>query len=355
MASRSSIAALIKEQIPAFSFEHAEVPFERLGVDNFGLLALRASVEQDAGRPIEDHLWLEAKTPGQLLSLFDDGKDARAAAADGKQVDVRRRYRLNMPQMALGGLSESWLFKELGDLHWSMITSGLGVSSSALCDGNGSRLYATFTRLRIEATCPLLAFVENEDVSLHGAIERFGAGMFFSTISLQGPAKAIRASAMSSFTKRGASNGNTSLLKGQAVIPPGCRIRELQAMPEIGDGYRLRRKSTPAPALFETEYEFIPYHDINGVGLLYFAAYPTISDICELRYMGLGNQWALTASSVSRDIFYFANSDIHDRLIYRVHSRKDRPGEIEIESSLSRASDGTLMAYLVTKKAVTRA
>lgn len=32
-------------------------------------------------------------------------------------------------------------------------------------------------------------------------------------------------------------------------------------------------------------------HDINGVGLLYFATYPTISDICELRYLGRANAW----------------------------------------------------------------
>ena len=45
------------------------------------------------------------------------------------------------------GLSESWLLKELGDMHWSMITKGLGSPSSELCDGSGNRLYATFTRI----------------------------------------------------------------------------------------------------------------------------------------------------------------------------------------------------------------
>ena len=57
-------------------------------------------------------------------------------------------------------------------------------------------------------------------------------------------------------------------------------------MPDFGLGYRAQRGSVLRPALFEAEYKIVPYHDINGVGLLYFAAYPTISDICELAYTG---------------------------------------------------------------------
>jgi probable biosynthetic protein (TIGR04098 family) len=125
-------------------------------------------------------------------------------------------------------------------------------------------------------------------------------------------------------------------------------------MPEFGQGYRERRNGTLAPVLFEVSYDIIPYHDINGVGLLYFAAYPTISDISELKYMGRGNAWALEASTISRDVFYFANSDVLDRLIYRVHARRDLQDGVEIESSISRASDGILMAYLVTRKVLAR-
>ena len=48
--------------------------------------------------------------------------------------------------------------------------------------------------------------------------------------------------------------------------------------------YRDRRSANPDAAIFDSEYEIVPFHDINGVGLLYFAAYPIISDICSLRY-----------------------------------------------------------------------
>ena len=31
---------------------------------------------------------------------------------------MKRVVQVGMPQMALGCLSENWLLKELGDLHW---------------------------------------------------------------------------------------------------------------------------------------------------------------------------------------------------------------------------------------------
>jgi probable biosynthetic protein (TIGR04098 family) len=123
-------------------------------------------------------------------------------------------------------------------------------------------------------------------------------------------------------------------------------------MPDLGLGYKTQRNTTLGPALFETEYRIIPYHDINGVGLLYFAAYPNINDICELEYMGRASQWAFESSTLSRDIFYFANSDAQERLKYRVHCQQQTAEGVRIESSLSRVSDGVLMAYIVTNKSV---
>jgi probable biosynthetic protein (TIGR04098 family) len=352
MVPTSTIAALLAKEIPGFSMDRAELSFAQLGVDSFAMLELRVAIEHASGQPIPDAIWVELETPARLLAHLSEALPAPAPARTG--TDIRRQYALNMPQMALGGLSESWLFKEVGDAHWSMITSGLGAPSSALRDGSGDRLYATFTRLRIEATAPLARFEENEHLTLDGRISRFGAGMFFSELAIAGAGKTIRASIMSSFTKRGSPTSNSSLLKGQPTIPPGCPIPDVAEMPKLGQGYRERRNGTLAPALFEASYNIIPYHDINGVGLLYFAAYPTISDICELKYMGRANDWALEASTVSRDVFYFANSDARDRLIYRVHARHDTASGVDIESSISRASDGAVMAYLVTRKVVAR-
>jgi probable biosynthetic protein (TIGR04098 family) len=265
---------------------------------------------------------------------------------------TKRTYSLNMPQMAMGGLSESWCLKEFGDLHWGMILSGLGTSSSKLADGLGERLYATFTRIKYDSTHPLSAFTEDENVVIEGNLTRLGAGIFISNITLSGSNKSIKANAMSSFTKRGAISSNVDLLKGQPNIPDDCPIQVINEMPRFGLEYRNLREGLFSEPLFESSYDIIPYHDINGVDLLYFAAYPIISDICELRYMNVGNRWATRASTVKRDIYYFANSDPDKPLIYRVHLCRKLDSGIEIESSISRADDNKMMAYIITRKDV---
>jgi probable biosynthetic protein (TIGR04098 family) len=344
-----ALHAALSEAIPGFSAEMASRPFAALGVDSFGMLSLRARVEQALG-PVDDPVWTTLATPGELLEL---GRSGLVSEAEATGATHSRRYRINMPQMAVGGLSESWLFKEIGDLHWSMIMQGLGVRSSELSDGTGERLYATFTRLRLTSTAPISSFAENEEVSLKGEIARFGAGLFFSEVGIAGHAKTIRASVMSSFSKRGAPTSNAGLLKGQPSIGPDCPIRVLEAMPAFGLEYQGRRSAALPEVLFECPYDILPVHDINGVGLLYFAAYPAISDICELRFIGEGTRWAIRASTVQRDVFFFANCDLGDRLIYRAHARRDLDTSVEIESSISRESDGKLMAILVTRKELT--
>ena len=352
MVNTSTIVALLRQQIPGFSPDQAGSRFGDLGIDSFGLLELLATIERATGAPMSDTAWGEIETPAQLMAYLQ--RDVVAPSSEHGPT-LRRRYALNMPQMAVGGLSESWLFKELGDAHWSMITAGLDAPSSALCDDQGDRLYAALTRIRIESSAPLRAFEENENVALDARISRYGRSMFFSEVALHGTQKTLKASLMSSFAKRGAPTTNTSLVKSQPNIPAGCPIPDLAMLPDFGLGYRLQRGNALPPALFETTYDIVPYHDINGVGLLYFAAYPTINDICELAFMERNQRWAFDSSTLSRDIFYFANADAQDRLLYRVHAKRPIAGGVAIESSLSRLSDGALMAYLVTHKAVPHA
>jgi probable biosynthetic protein (TIGR04098 family) len=347
------VGGLLALQVPGFSIDDSATRFTELGIDSFGLIELRLGVEQLVGHPLADGIWLALQSPADLLAVISS-LSAAAPTAPTPSEALRRDYVLNMPHMALRGLSECWLGKELGDAHWAMITDGLGVRSSELRDGQGDRLYATFTRLRWTSTRPLSGFAENEAATLTGTIERAGAGLFFSEQSFKGATATISASVMSSFARRGEVTSNTTLHKGQPAIGPACRVVDRGAMPELGLGYRSRRAALAAtsPVLYERDYQILPYHDINGVGLLYFAAYPMISDLCELSYVDRGNDWATQASTMTRDVCYFANCDVNDTIVYRVHARRDEPGAIELETSLTRKSDGAAMAHLVTRKDV---
>jgi probable biosynthetic protein (TIGR04098 family) len=330
---------IIREEIPGpqdFSASIVDLP-----IDSFGIVVLRGRIEAALGRPVSDNVWGRIETLNDILALSPEENNSPAA---GASAQMRRVYSVNMPQMAMGGLSESWLLKELGDLHWCMIASGLGSQSSSITDGSGNRLYATFTRICYSLHEPLGTISENSSLDLSGSISRFGAGTFISDVGLGHDLAPGAARLMSNFSRRGKAD-NTSLLKGQPTIPEGCRIPDI-ALPTFMLEYRDRRSATLDAALFDSEYEIVPFHDINGVGLLYFAAYPIISDICSLRYFAGFS----TLSTVSRDVFYFANTDTEDPLIFRVHKWKLSGSVLDTETSLSRKSDGALMAYLVTRK-----
>ena len=205
---------------------------------------------------------------------------------------------------------------------------------------------------QFNSTHPLTDYSENENITFKGEISRYGSGIFFSNIFVSGNNKSIKFSLMSTFTRRGSPNSNSELLKGQPIIPKSCPIIELTEMPALGDEYRKKRNQKKVNSLFKTPYEILPFHDINGVGLLYFASYPIISDICEQRFMKIGNKWAIKASPICRQIYYYGNCDLNDSLLYTVHSKEDNNSEITFESSLSRTSDGLKIGSIITTKAL---
>jgi probable biosynthetic protein (TIGR04098 family) len=148
-------------------------------------------------------------------------------------------------------------------------------------------------------------------------------------------------------------------------------VLEISEVPDLATEYRSMRKGEVATAvlageelslqdevLFQTSYAINPYYEINGVNLLYFASYPMISDACERGYVhahrdefGLGGDWAIEASTIGRDIFYFSNCDIDDTVRYELNC-VDRSSAklVSFVSTLRRESDGRKMATILTVK-----
>lgn len=346
--SRDDVVALIRRVFPSVSPSQLDTPLDQLDIDSFGLITLRTELELALGREIADSAWTSIETLGDVLRIAGTPAVRKPQAAAASPVAEQRTQQLNMPQMSQSGLSEAWLFKELGDIHWELITRGLKRPSSELKDAAGDRLYATFTRFQLSSSAPMAAYRENETIAIDARISRFGAGMFFNEASVQGAGKAATLRIMSSFSKFGDAGANTSLLKGQPDIPADCAIPALAELPEFARDYRERRASVLGAPLFETEYEIVPVHDINGVGLLYFAAYPMIDDICAARHVGRATFAKL--STAERDVFYFANCNADDAVVYRLHRFEQADDHVALEASLSRKSDGTLMARVLTRK-----
>ena len=105
-----------------------------------------------------------------------------------------RKLKLNIPQLLSGGLSENWLLKELGDVHWAMISESLGTKSNEIIDSNGERLYASFVRLQWEANETFFSFKENDMIEFEGELSLYGNKMFFSNDHIISDNKHISAS-----------------------------------------------------------------------------------------------------------------------------------------------------------------
>lgn len=267
--------------------------------------------------------------------------------------------------MAVKALSENWLFKEMGDTHWELICKGLNTKSFDLKNETEDRLYATFVRIRINCDKSLKHFTENEDGIIEGGISRFGNSMYFSNIDVVTDNNKIKAELMTTFSIRKGED-NKALSKSE---PHGVEneVAQLPSFPQMGNDYRLLKKRVKKEltfgdyafdltedSIYSNEYRINAFYDINGVNLLYFASYPIINDYSEGIYFNDNEdygRWEQTYYTKYKDVFYYANCDINETIIYKLNNFKELPnGDIQISSTLCRKSDDGILARIFSVK-----
>lgn len=358
---------IIQAVVPEISEANVKQPFNDLGIDSIDLVTIRVEFEREIGKIIPDSKWLCFENIHDIVDYCNNHKNIFSLnQKDLRKKRLSKKITIDMPQMAIQALSENWLFKELGNLHWQMLCNGLNTKSFDLKDDLNNRLYATFVRVRIDCTTPLSQFKENKTLKIEGEINRYGNSMYYSSIVLKSNISIISANLMTSFSIRNESD-NTKLVKSQ----PNCvknLIEELDINSKFGNEYRLIKKNEldeikignvkfkiSNDAIFEMTYNINPYYDLNGVGLLYFASYPIISDMCESNFFNTLEKnlyrWELTYYTLSRDIFYYGNCNISDEILYKLHSFSFIENDtVQINSSLHRKSDNLLIARIFTIK-----
>lgn len=370
----TNILPIIKAISPQFEEQQLNLLFDECGLDSFDLLDFRVRLEKATDAAIPDTQWIAFKSFADVQRYLNNGVAAPAEETTPGGVTSNRHTSVNMPQMALGGLSESWLLKEFGDIHWEMTCRALNSESHNLKDELGNRLYATFVRVRYESSHHLKTFRENEPLDFQARLSRCGRSMFFSDVTLHGENKQIRTSLMTTFSMR--ESNNKTLLKGEPSIPADCAVDLFDSLPSFGEEYRAMRRgdsrelrlanetfAVTNDLLYETTYDINPYHDLNGVNLLYFAAYPLISDRCEMEFIrdrhpelvSDSRHWPVAASTIARDVFYYGNCDLDDRIVFVVNSfERGRDRKFKIATSLFRRAraeaDRQLIANIFTVK-----
>ncbi len=264
---------------------------------------------------------------------------------------MKRTVQVGMPQMALGCLSENWLLKELGDLHWETLCSSLQRSSNDLVDSQDRRLYATFVRIGFELDGTLRDFPEGDEITFSAEMTRFGRSTVQSTIEINGRNSSGSATLLTTFSVR-AREGSNALMKSEPV----GEYHEVESASDLSPffkGYSSirseygRRKSDnePDPA---TVYHFNPFTDSNGANLLYFASYQSMTDLLTFR----AHSDEVDVFTKQRDIYYFRNSDLTDGVYLEELGRTGTTaaGGVDSQNLLFRASDGECLAYISTVK-----
>jgi probable biosynthetic protein (TIGR04098 family) len=300
-----------------------------------------------------------------------------------------------MPHLDARGLSENWLFRHAGDLHWEAIGRRLGALSDEIRSDEGERLYPTVVAARAIYEQPLSSVRENDVLESAVQVVACGRSCAHGRIQLTVGVDEARFSLelLTTFAVRESSG---LLRMGLPAARLAARWTPVEGTPVIARLAKAARRGDPllddefsgpsslaldagqpntpisTPMLGRVSYEPSPYSDYNGAGLLYFASYVTIADTTErqiVRDLGLagsvGNprktlcnpdgetDWALRTSAVRRDVFYYANLPLGESLAAELVAFEpdaaSNPG-IKTRLRLRRARTGQTIADVVTRR-----
>jgi probable biosynthetic protein (TIGR04098 family) len=277
-----------------------------------------------------------------------------------------------MPHLDAGGLSENWLFRHAGDLHWEAIGQRLAAASHQIQSDAGERLYPTFVAARARYDGPLSSVRENDLFAASAEVLPCGRACAHGRIRAAAGGTRLDLELLTTF----------AVCEGPGVLRmalPAARLATRWApapagpLPAIARLARAARRGEPladgfsgpslevgAP-LGRLDYQPSPYADYNGAGLLYFASYVTIADTAERRLvhdLGLAPSrtadWALAASPVRRDVFYYSNLPLGEPLTAELLAFERHGEGVRTRMRLRRAMGGEAMADLVTRRTLAR-
>lgn len=279
---------------------------------------------------------------------------------------------IHLPQTDATGLSENWLFKHCGEMHWDHLCAAIGVSgvnSKEMRDDAGNRLYPTFVAIKGRYATPLSTVQMDQHFETTVKLNHYGRAFFHSAIAFKNEEARFDLEMLTTFVARNKSGLNElhqSLPSANLVYnsepfnsPPPIlklsrKLRHAELMEYDLLGYRFSLSEHDRG--LQMSFEPSPYIDYNGAGLLYFAAYPTIADTLERQLIGrhqlaeTTRDWSVQSSTVARDVFYYRNLDLGKKLIATL-KRFDRVEEnVILHTQLTGEVDGKPLADIFTAK-----
>lgn len=219
--------------------------------------------------------------------------------------ELGESHLLGMAEMGYRGLSEQWLMRRAGDLHWRLIGQAMGQREAVFTCANGEPLYAAFcvTSLRIDN--PALPSL-GDMLHLATRLWRIGHNRLASIQTIRVKDQVIgRIRLVSTFVGRSKANSNRSIVRRMPrviALPPEAPA-DLAALAQRGSRlaaprHRLKivgRTGSVLPC---------PATDFNAARLLYFPSFAALTERVDFATGGSHDRVIL-----ARDVVYFGNME----------------------------------------------
>ena len=264
---------------------------------------------------------------------------------------------LGMPQLCLSGLSETWLLKDIGHRHWTLLAYALGQSLPEFEDAHGATVHAAFTAVGLRQG-DLRAAQPNAVLHVASDLTRLSNTQFRTLHRLSTVGRMVaEVEVISTFVKRLVPGVNRSAAAAKPIgLPPLVRQSPLAGFADEASALRAERwqthfgfqRSEGRPQA-ELVIDPCPSQDFNGAGFLYCAMFQSFVDRAEWSFFGILGR---SLSTRRRDIIYRGNIEVGDRIVITLMAvlREDRA--LTHWCRLTREAGGETLADIFTARAM---
>jgi probable biosynthetic protein (TIGR04099 family) len=193
------------------------------------------------------------------------------------------KHVLGMAEMGYRGLSEQWLKRRAGDLHWQLIARAMGQRDAVFTCSEGEPLYAAFCATSLQLSRPHLPRLGGE-ITLAADLYRVGHGRLASLLCITSDGDFMgRLILVSTFVGHSEPGINRSVVRRSPralAMPPEAPLAVRRIAEQASaitrdirsDGLKVTGMSGAQTILP------CPATDFNAAGLLYFPSYSALAD-----------------------------------------------------------------------------
>jgi len=260
---------------------------------------------------------------------------------------------LGMPHLSMNGLSESWLLKDCGNRHWSMLAQAAGMAVPDFRDPAGDPIYAAFLSVSVRDAA-FEAAREHDQLIFASRLARISRARYMSVHRIAVGRQPIGEITMTSTFVRRAEHGRNH---GMARVEVPA-LRQMRLDPDAAAGAddltalrsgdwqsHIGFSRSDAAARDRFIVDPCPGQDFNGADFLYFASYPAFVDRAEWAFFRPRARFATTRR---RDIVYCGNIDPGERVVITLLQFRRQPDRLAHWYRLARETDRAIIGEVFT-------